>query len=145
MKISQLTSAQLGELSKLVAQKEKLQAEQDKIQTELDAVEAKLENLGAGAKAQGGKRRGRPPGKAKAGKAAKAKGAKRGPKKGSKPGYLKEAVVEALKTAGAAGLALKDLAAKVESKPSNLNSWFYSTGKKIAKKTAEGRYVLLGK
>jgi len=38
MKISELTSAQLGELSKLVALKEKLQGEQQKLQAELDAV-----------------------------------------------------------------------------------------------------------
>ena len=133
MKISQLTSAQLGELSKLVALKEKLQAE-------LEAVEAKLENLGGGK--VGGKRRGRPAGKVKP---AKASGAKRGPKKGSKPGYLKVKVVEALKAAGAAGLTIKDLASKVGSKPNNLNSWFYTTGKKVAKKLDSGKYILLGK
>lgn len=133
MKISQLTSAQLGELSKLVALKEKLQAE-------LQAVEAKLENLGGGAIGKGSARRGRPPGKV-----TKAPGAKRGPKKGSKPGYLKAKVVEALKVAGATGLTIKDLAAKVGSKPNNLNSWFYTTGKKVAKKLADGKYVLSGK
>ncbi len=132
MKLSQLTSAQLGELSKLVALKEKLQAE-------LHAVESKLENLGATG-GSGAKRRGRPPGKP-----AKASGAKRGPKKGSKPGYLKAKVVEALKSAGAAGLTIKELAAKVGSKPNNLNSWFYTTGKKVAKKLGDGKYALTGK
>jgi len=132
MKLSQLTSAQLGELSKLVALKEKLQAE-------LHAVEAKLENLGATG-GSSAKRRGRPPGRP-----AKTFGAKRGPKKGSKPGYLKAKVVEALKSAGAAGLTIKELAAKVGSKPNNLNSWFYTTGKKVAKKLADGKYALSGK
>ncbi|SDT96427.1 hypothetical protein SAMN05444156_1108 [Verrucomicrobium sp. GAS474] len=143
MKISQLTSAQLGELSKLVALKEKLQGEFKKLEAELQAVEAKLENIGGGV--AGGRRRGRPVGSKGKAKGSTATGKKRGPKKGSKPGYLKAQVVEALKVAGAAGLTIKELAAEVGSKPNNLNSWFYTTGKKVAKKLADGKYVLSGK
>ncbi len=109
MKFTDLTSAQLAELTRLIAQKEKLAAQ-------LAAIDAKLASLG------GGKVRGPKPGKAKG---------RRGPRKGSKPGRLKEAVLAALSGAGA-GLTIKELSAKLKVKPNNLYSWFYTTGRKVS-------------
>lgn len=109
MKFTDLTSAQLAELTRLIAQKEKLAAQ-------LAAIDAKLENLGGG--------------KARAAKGTKAKG-RRGPRKGSKPGRLKEAVLAALSGSGA-GLTIKELSAKLKVKPNNLYSWFYTTGRKVS-------------
>ena len=109
MKLSDLTSGQLGELTRLIAQKEKLAAQ-------LAAIDAKIEGLGGG--------------KIRAVKSTKAKG-RRGPRKGSKPGRLKEAVLAAL-SGSAAGLTIKELSAKLKVKPNNLYSWFYTTGRKVS-------------
>jgi hypothetical protein len=111
MKLSDLTSAQLAELSRLIAQKEKLAAQ-------LAAIDAKIEGLG-GEKIRG----------AKTAATGKAKG-RRGPRKGSKPGRLKEAVLAALHSSGA-GLTIKELSSKLKVKPNNLYSWFYTTGRKV--------------
>jgi hypothetical protein len=130
MKLSELTSSQLGELSRLIAQREKVEAQ-------LRQIEDKLERFGGGAVAA--VRRGRP---AKGAKPAKAAG-RRGPRKGSKPGRLKETLLAALHGAGAAGASVQDLSKKLKIKPNNLYSWFYTTGKKVAglKRIASGNYV----
>ncbi len=108
MKLSDLTSAQLAELTRLIGQKEKLAAQ-------LAAVDAKIEGLGGG--------------KVRSAKG-KAKG-RRGPSKGSKPGRLKEAVLSALAASGG-GLTVKELSAKLKLKPNNLYSWFYTTGRNVS-------------
>ena len=123
MKLSELTSGQLSELSRLIAQKEKVSAQ-------LRAIEIKLESFGGGKVA------------AKLGRPAKAAG-RRGPRKGSKPGKLKQTVLDALSAAGAAGLSIQDLSKKLKIKSNNLYSWFYTTGKKVTglKRIASGNYV----
>ncbi len=128
MKLSDLTSAQLGELSRLIAQKEKISAE-------LAAVEAKLARFG-GAKTAAVRSPGRP----------KKAAGRRGPKKGSKPGKLKETLLAALAAAGAEGASIQDLSKTLKVKSNNLYSWFYTTGKKVSglKRAASGNYVYAG-
>lgn len=128
MKLSELTSGQLTELTRLIAQKEKVLAE-------LAAVEKKLARFGDGKAAAA--KAGRPP-------KDKAKGqGRRGPRKGSKPGKLKQTVLETLQAAGVSGLSIQDLSKKLKVKTNNLYSWFYTTGKKVAglKRAASGNYV----
>ena len=109
MKLSDLTSGQLVELSRLIAQKEKVAAE-------LAAIEAKIERFNF-------------PGAT--GTSDRVKGARRGPKKGSKPGRLKEVILEMLKAAGPGGLTVKEMAEKMNVKPNNVYGWCYATGRKI--------------
>ena len=55
----------------------------------------------------------------------------------------KDAIVAELQTAGSEGVAVKDLAAKLNKKPANLHAWFLGTGKRVAeiKKIGPGRYA----
>ncbi|MEI6560547.1 MAG: hypothetical protein WCO68_00505 [Verrucomicrobiota bacterium] len=59
-------------------------------------------------------------------------------------GELKAQILDALKTAGAAGITIKDLAAKLNANYKNVYIWFVTTGKKIAgiKKVGPARYKL---
>jgi hypothetical protein len=122
MKLSDLTSAQLAELSRLIAQKEKFAAQ-------LAAIDAKIEGLGGG--------------KVRAVKGTKVAG-RRGPRKGSKPGRLKEAILAALQAAGG-GLTIKELSAKLKVKPNNLYSWFNTTGRKVSGLKKAGDKYSFGK
>src|SRR5260370_42522541 len=105
-----LSSAQLAQLIGLVKEKESLQ-------TKLDQVNAALQSLESGKPVP--KKRGRKPGRPAVVKAGKP--AKRGKR-------LKEPLLKALKAAGAGGITVKDLAAKLKVKPGNIFSWFYTTG-----------------
>jgi hypothetical protein len=113
-------------LIKLIKQKESLTAKLEKIDGELQSIES-------GGSAP--KRRGRKPGSV----AVRAKAGKR--KRGKR---LKEPLLKALKAAGASGITVKDLSAKLKVKPGNVFSWFYTTGKKIKgiTKVGEARYAL---
>ncbi len=129
MAFSNLSSAQLSRLISLIKKKESLQAKLEKIDSALQALEG-------GAPVA---RRGRPVGSSKG---------RPGPKPGRKVRRrgkrLKEPLLKALKAGGAAGVTVKDLAAKLKVKPGNVFSWFYTTGKKISgiKKVGEARYAL---
>jgi hypothetical protein len=50
-----------------------------------------------------------------------------------------------LEEAGADGITVKELSAKLNVKPGNIFNWFYTTGKKIKgiKKVGEARYAYL--
>lgn len=72
-------------------------------------------------------------------KSAKAKKAKTG-----KSGGLKEKILALLEAAGDEGLRVKDIAAKLDSKPANISVWFSTTGKKLATKVEPGRYAIKG-
>lgn len=126
MSLSTLTSAQLAQLIGLVKVKKALEAKLGKVDAALSALES--------GKAVGkrGRKRGRPPGKAKT---ATGKPRKRGKR-------LKAPLLKALSSAGASGITVKELAAKLKVKPGNIFSWFYTTGKKIhgIKKVGEAKY-----
>lgn len=66
------------------------------------------------------------------------------PKKRGKRGATKELILEALKAAGAVGISVKELSAKLGLKNQNVHVWFNTTGKKLAKieKTGKGTYRL---
>ncbi|MEI6492594.1 MAG: hypothetical protein WCO94_08605 [Verrucomicrobiota bacterium] len=75
-------------------------------------------------------------------RAKKAKKARKS--KGSKPGGLKERILALLEEAGDEGIRVKDLAAKLASKPGNIAVWFSTTGKKLVTKVEPGRYAVKG-
>lgn len=83
----------------------------------------------------------------KAAKAPKAKAAKAPQAKGTgRRGKLKASILAILKTAGPEGIAVKDVAAKLNAKPQNIHVWFSSTGKNVPGlvRVSEGRYGLKG-
>jgi len=130
MALINLSSAQLTQLIGLVKEKESLQTKLDQVNAALDALEA------GKAPKKRGRKPGRPPGsvsKLKTGKVGKTKRGKR----------LKEPLLKALSAAGASGVTVKELAAKLKVKPGNIFSWFYTTGKKIKgiNKVGEARYA----
>jgi hypothetical protein len=149
MKLSQLTFSDLARLTKLITEKDMVSAKLRKIEAEIDSFDTGAPSI-TGAT---GKKRGRPAGQAKGTKLAtssedkvkkESTGAKRGPKKGQKPGAFKAALVAALTEAGAAGLTIAEIAAKLDTKSNNVYSWFYTTGKKTGgfNKSAEGKYTI---
>ena len=129
MSLSNLSSAQLAHLIGLIKEKESLQAK-------LEKVDSALKSLESGKPA--GKKRGRKPGRP-AGLKVKVKKGKPG-KRGKR---LKAPLLKALTAAGASGITVKELAAKLKVKPGNIFSWFYTTGKKIKgiNKVGEAKYA----
>lgn len=79
----------------------------------------------------------RPATAAKAAKPAKAV-------KSGRRGALKSKILAELNAAGSAGVAVRDLAAKLKIKPQNVHVWFSSTGKNVPGliRLGEGRYRL---
>ncbi|CAF0696080.1 hypothetical protein [Candidatus Methylacidithermus pantelleriae] len=123
MKLTQLTSAHLQELAKLVEEKEELLK---KIQN----IDRRIEALGSGPRVTA--RRGRP----------------RGTRvRMNRPGQLRDKVLSELEQAGPSGLTVRELAEKLGMKLNNLYSWFYSTGRKIAhlKKIEDGKWAYIPK
>lgn len=80
----------------------------------------------------------------KAPKAAKAPKTASGPKTGSKRGALATQILSTLEDAGAAGMSVRDIAAKLDAKYKNIYIWFATTGKKnpSIKKVAKATYSL---
>lgn len=73
------------------------------------------------------------------------KPAKKGKKsKGANPGGLKERILALLEAAGDEGIRVKDIAAKLATKPANISVWFSTTGKNITTKLVPGRYAVKG-
>ncbi len=128
MSLSNLTSAQLAHLIELVKEKEILQEKLAKVDAALSALET-----GKAVPATRGRKPGRPPGTTKV---AGEKPAKRGKR-------LKVPLLKALEAAGATGITVKELAAKLKVKPGNIFSWFYTTGKKVKgiTKVGEAKYA----
>ena len=137
MSLSDLSSAQVAHLIKLIKQKESVQAKLSQIDEEITSSEG-----GGASSAKVPKRRGRKPGRPK-GSVSKVKAAAKasGPARRSK--RLKEPLLKALSAAGAGGVTVKELATKLKVKPGNIFSWFYTTGKKISgiKKVGEAKYA----
>jgi hypothetical protein len=136
MALLNLSSAQLAQLIRLVKEKETLQAQLDRVNSALTALDS----------GDAPKRRGRKPGRP-----AKVKVAGRGPgrppgSKGRRGKRLKQPLLKALRSAGASGITVKELAAKLKVKPNNVFSWFYTTGKKVSgiKKVGEAKYAFAG-
>jgi len=131
MAFTNLSSAQVAHLISLVKEKETLQSKLDHVKAELEALES-----GKAEPKKRGRKPGRPPG-------SKAKVAVAAVKKSKRGKRLKEPLLKALSAAGAAGITVKDLAAKLKVKPGNIFSWFYTTGKKIKgiSKVGEAKYA----
>jgi len=131
MAFSNLSSAQVAQLIRLVKVKESLQAKLSRVETALESLEG-----GHSVPKKRGRKPGRPAG-VKAG-AKKIKGRKKGRGK-----RLKEPLLNLLKGAGSAGITVKELSSKLKVKPSNIFSWFYTTGKKIKgiNKVGEAKYA----
>jgi hypothetical protein len=111
--------------------------EKELLQTKLDQVNAALHTLETGkAPKKRGRKPGRPPGSVSKFKLGKGRKTKRGKR-------LKEPLLKALTSAGASGITVKELAAKLKVKPGNIFSWFYTTGKKIKgiNKIGEAKYA----
>jgi len=130
MNLTQIASADLKRVITLVEQKETLLAQVTKIDADLASFQSG-EPVAPAAPARG------KPGR-KAGRPAKAKAGGRG--------AMKAAIIELLQGAGASGLTVKELAAKLKAKPGNVHVWFSSTGKTIKeiKKLAPGKYGWAG-
>lgn len=75
-----------------------------------------------------------------------AAGARKGKGKRAQRGALAENIVETLKSAGAKGMTVKDIADEVGSNYRNVAVWFVTTGKKnkAIKKIAPATYRLVG-
>ena len=132
MALSNISSAQLAQLIRLVKEKESLQ-------TKLDRVNGAIASLEGGSGAP--KRRGRKPGRPAGIKVAAKKEGTR--KRGKR---LKQPLLKLLKKAGSSGVTVKELANKLKVKPGNIFSWFYTTGKKIKgiNKVGEAKYAYNG-
>jgi hypothetical protein len=130
MSLSNLSGVQLAQLVKLAKEKEALEVKLDRINAALQALETGKPL---------GKKRGRKPGRPAGVKVAGGK-TRRGKR-------LKQPLLKALSAAGASGITVKELAAKLKVKPGNIFSWFYTTGKKISgiKKIGEAKYALTSK
>ncbi len=133
MNLTQLTSADLKQIVKLLEQRETLQSRVAKIDAQLAAYEG-----AETARAVKGKiaRMPRRPARAKPA------GAKR-----VKRGALKAAIIELLRAAGKSGLTVKELAGKLGLGYNRVLAWFYKTGANIKeiKRVGPGKYAWIGK
>jgi hypothetical protein len=130
MPLENLTSSQLSRLIGLVKEKEQLQAQ-------IARIDCEIQTLGSGGPVvkRRGRSRGRPKGSANTVAV---------PKPRRRLKRIKEAVVKALQDAGTDGITVKEIAGKLKVEPSNIFSWFYTTGKKMKglKKIGEAKYSL---
>ena len=134
MNLSNITSDTLKALVKLTTKK-------DALIQEVEKIEAQLLGLITGkAPKATGKRRGRPTKNGpKAAKNATKAGGKRSPR-----GGLGKKVLQALESAGDAGVKVAELAKTLKVKGPNIHVWFATTGKKnkAIKKVGKGHYQL---
>lgn len=123
MSIGNLNAAGLRQLISLVEKRDALVAELEKVEKALSAAVAggAVPKLSALTK--------------KAGKVSSGTKGRRG--------ALKEAILNALKEAGPAGLGAKDLSTKLGVKNQNIHVWFSTTGKTVKglKKTKTGTWA----
>lgn len=113
MPLSSLSSEQLQRVIQLIKEKEALQARLAELNSALNALDSGEVTA------------------AKSGRPRRGRRFKR-----------KEAILQALQTAGKQGLSVKEVAEQLKANPSSVSVWFYTTGKKIQglKKIAPGRY-----
>lgn len=158
MSLATLTTANLESLIALVKKRDSLQAEVAKIEGQIQALvgsSAAAKAAPAIVKAAPKKVRGKakkvksaPVAKEapKAAAPAPAPAAAAKPAKKGKRGALKESILATLKAAGAKGVSVKDLSAKLGVKNQNLHVWFSTTGKTVKglKKTPGGTWAYAG-
>jgi hypothetical protein len=125
MNLTQMTSADFNRIAKLLERKESFQAQIAKIDAQLAAFDA-----------------GGPPAPTK-GKPGRKPGRK---VKQAKSGAVKTAIIELVKGAGAAGITVKEVAAKIGGGYNRVSVWFNSTGKRVKeiKKVGLGTYRWVG-
>jgi hypothetical protein len=122
MNLSSLSAADLKRLSQLLEKRDALKAQVDALNDQIDSF------------ASGGKT-------AKGSAVAKAKSVVKG--KRGKRGQLTESVLAALREAGASGLTIKDLAAKLGRDTGAIHTWFFNAKKakrKDVKKIGEAQW-----
>jgi len=137
MNLTNITSVALRNLIKLTDRKESLIKE-------IESIEGQLASLISGKSVSiTGKRRGRPAKKSKSGVKAVAKKTSGSPKRAPR-GAIKKKILNALKSAGEAGMKVTDLSKKIGVKNANVHVWFSSTGSKLPeiKKVGKGHYRL---
>ena len=171
MNLTQLTSADLQRIARLLEQKEALQAQVEGINRQLVAYEPtgapnvpEAEAAAATIRTARRKPEISVAGRARIAAAQKARWAKVKRSAGAggavkpatqpkpvklprqKSGGLKDSVVALVKTAGQRGITVADVAAKLGAKPRRIFDWFKSTGKgvKEIKKVGRARYGWLG-
>ena len=161
--LTNLSSAQLNKLVRLIREQEALQAKVEKLDASLDSIVGSAAPASKRAKTKRGrkpgrkpKRRvGRPKAKAKAkvktrtrtktrarAKAAVSKVARK--TKRGKRGAVKEKIISKLKASGEKGISVPELSSALRMESRNVHSWFQTTGKRIAgiKKVGRARYTM---
>ena len=133
MNLTQLSSADLKQIVRLLEQKEALQSQVAKIDAQLAAYEGG--ETAEVVKAKPGR-------KPRLGAVARPTRGKR-----AKRGALKASIVELLKAAGKSGITVKELAGKLGLSYSRTFAWFYKTGTNIKeiKKAGPGKFAWMGK
>jgi hypothetical protein len=126
MNLSALSLKQLEHIVGLLKEKEALQTKLDGVNRDLQ----RLENGNGSARSASESLNDSPP-------------PKRIKKRSRRRGGLQQAVLKALKSAGAKGLTVKQLAVQAKVKQSSLAVWLYTSGKKISgfKKVAPGVFA----
>lgn len=126
MDIDSLTTTHIKRAIDLLSKKEALQAQ-------LSTLDEEITNLlGGGAQLARAKT---------ATNGAKSKNNGNGRPKGKTRGALKEKILAELRSAGATGVSVKDLVAKLSKKSANLHAWFNMTGKNIPGLSKIGRGI----
>jgi hypothetical protein len=126
MNLSALSLKQLEHIVGLLKEKEALQAKLDEINRDLQGMENGKVSAPSASESLNHSPR-----------------SKRINKRSRRRGGLQEAVLKVLKSAGAKGLTVKQLAAQAKVKKSSLAVWLYTSGKKISgfKKVAPGVFA----
>jgi predicted Zn-ribbon and HTH transcriptional regulator len=126
MNLSALSLKQLEHIVGLLKEKEALQAKLDEINRDLQGIENGKVSAPSTSESLNYSPR-----------------SKRIKKRSRRRGGLQEAVLKVLKSAGAKGLTVKQLAAHAKVKKSSLAVWLYTSGKKISgfKKVASGVFA----
>jgi hypothetical protein len=126
MNLSALSLKQLEHIVGLLKEKEALQARLDEINRNLQGMENGKVSAPSASESLNHSPR-----------------SKRINKRSRRRGGLQEAVLKVLKSAGAKGLTVKQLAAQAKVKKSSLAVWLYTSGKKISgfKKVAPGVFA----
>ena len=133
MKSNSSRSGQLREMLALAEQRARLEQQLSDVQERMDSLH---EGLFVGGKANS----------AAAAVPPQPKGQKVTRPRKARRGALKEAIMNALASAGESGIKVKELATALGTKAVNIHSWFHSTTKRnpAIKKISGGHYRLVG-
>jgi hypothetical protein len=137
MSLATLTTKELSRIQRLIEQKEALAQKVAEINSELEAMESGVSAPRPAPTPIGPVER---VSRAAAPRPMRRKGGK------TRRGELKAGVIAELKAAGSEGIRVKDLAAKLGTRPGNVSVFFRSTGKKIReiKKIGRGLFAWKG-